>query len=354
MIIGVTGTKASGKGIVTEILKEKGFVYTSTSDQVRKEAVSRGISNYTISDLQDIGNDLREKFGSEELVKRCLKENEGNSNLVIDGIRNPGEIQEIKKQGGIMISVDAPDELRFKRLLERKRESDPKTLEDFRKMEARDRGSKESSTGQQVDKCIEMSDYSIINDSTLETLKTKIEYILLKEKTKDSSINCGEGINDYKRPSWDEYFMEVCKAISKRATCDRGRSGCVIARNNQLLVTGYVGSPRGLPHCDEVGHQFKQTIHEDGSVTNHCVRTIHAEQNAICQAAKEGISLNGATLYCKMTPCRVCAMLIINCGIKRVVCEKMYHAGKESEEMFEKAGIKIEFFDKSVEQYKNQ
>lgn len=354
MIIGVTGTKASGKGIVTEILREKGFVYCSTSDEVRKEAVLRGLVDYKISDLQDIGNEIREKFGSEELVKRCLKENSDVENLVIDGIRNPGEVQEIKKIGGIMISVDAPVEVRFKRLLERKRESDPKNLADFQKMEARDRGDKESGVGQQVDKCIEMSDYHIINDSTLESLKTRIEYLLIKEKGKDSSINHGEGISDYKRPSWDEYFMEVCRSIAKRATCDRGRSGCVISKGNQILVTGYVGSPKGLPHCDEVGHEFKQTIHEDGKITNHCVRTVHAEQNAICQAAKLGVSLDGATLYCKMTPCRTCAMLIINCGIKRVVCEKKYHAGGESEEMFNKVGISLDFFDNSIEQYKNQ
>ena len=138
----------------------------------------------------------------------------------------------------------------------------------------------------------------------------------------------------YIRPSWDQYFLEIAHTVSKRATCDRGRSGCVIVRNRQILVTGYVGSPIGLPHCDEVGHQMKQTVHEDGHVTNHCVRTVHAEQNAICQAAKLGIALQDSTLYCRMTPCRVCAMLIINCGITRVVCEKKYHAGAESEEMF--------------------
>jgi len=158
----------------------------------------------------------------------------------------------------------------------------------------------------------------------------------------------------YVRPSWDEYFMEVVYAISKRATCDRGRSGCVIARNHQILVTGYVGSPLGFPHCDEVGHQMKKTIHEDGNITQHCVRTVHAEQNAICQAARQGISIDGATLYCKMTPCRVCAMLIINCGIKRVYCEKRYHAGGESEEMFRQAGIELDYKFDEIEQYKNQ
>jgi len=156
------------------------------------------------------------------------------------------------------------------------------------------------------------------------------------------------------RPSWDEYFMDLADSVAKRATCDRGRSGCVIERDKQILVTGYVGSPRGLPHCDDVGHLMKKVVHEDGTISNHCVRTVHAEQNAICQAARLGISLEGATIFCRMTPCRTCAMLIINCGIQRVVCQKKYHAGKESEEMFKEAGISLEYFEDEVMRYDNQ
>jgi len=158
----------------------------------------------------------------------------------------------------------------------------------------------------------------------------------------------------YIRPTWDEYFMEVARTIAKRATCDRGRSGCVIARDKQLLVTGYVGSPVGLPHCDDVGHLMKKVIHDDDSISQHCMRTVHAEQNAICQAAKLGVPLDGATVYCKMTPCRTCAMLIINCGITRVVCEKKYHRGAESEQMFKDAGVKLEFFEDDFVKYNNQ
>jgi len=106
----------------------------------------------------------------------------------------------------------------------------------------------------------------------------------------------------HQRPSWDEYFLRLADTVASRATCDRGRSGCVIVKDRQILVTGYVGSPRGLPHCDDVGHLFKKVIHEDGSVTQHCVRTVHAEQNAITQAARRGIALEGSTLYCRMTP----------------------------------------------------
>ena len=158
----------------------------------------------------------------------------------------------------------------------------------------------------------------------------------------------------YSRPTWDEYFMEVCAAIAKRATCDRGRSGCVIARDNQILATGYVGAPSGLSHCDQVGHQMKKLIHEDGSVTQHCVRTVHAEQNAICQAARRGVAIQGGTLYCRMTPCRTCAMMIINCGITRVVCERRYHDGAESERMFGEAGVSLEYVFDELQKYENQ
>jgi dCMP deaminase len=143
------------------------------------------------------------------------------------------------------------------------------------------------------------------------------------------------------RPSWDDYFLELANAASSRATCDRGKSGCVIVRDKQVLATGYVGSPTGLPHCDDVGHLMKKVIQENGEISEHCLRTVHAEQNAICQAAKRGISIEGATIYTRMTPCRTCAMLLINCGIQRVVCERKYQLAEESEQLFAEAGIKL-------------
>ena len=119
-------------------------------------------------------------------------------------------------------------------------------------------------------------------------------------------------------------------------------------------MTGYVGSPNGLPHCDEVGHQFKKIHHEDGTITEHCTRTVHAEQNAICQAARRGISIEGATLYCRMTPCRTCAMLIINCGITRVVAERRYHDSADTIAMFSQAGVTLEHLIDEVQKYERQ
>ena len=156
------------------------------------------------------------------------------------------------------------------------------------------------------------------------------------------------------RPSWDEYFMGLVEEVAKRATCDRGRAGCIIVKEKRIMATGYVGSPPGLPHCDEDGHLLRRVIDEDGTERQHCVRTTHAEQNAICQAARYGIALEGATLYCKMEPCRVCAMLIISVGIRRVVARRRYHAGGDTREMFRAAGVELVVLEDAVEPYSDQ
>lgn len=153
------------------------------------------------------------------------------------------------------------------------------------------------------------------------------------------------------RPSWDEYFIGIVHAVAERATCDRGKTGVVIVKDKRILATGYVGSPAGLPHCDEAGHKIKKVTHEDGSESQHCLRTNHAEINAICQAARTGIPIDGATLYCKLAPCYNCAKALINAGIKRVVAEKRYHQDQEAVEMFAKVGIQFEAINEEVEKY---
>jgi len=145
----------------------------------------------------------------------------------------------------------------------------------------------------------------------------------------------------YHRPSWDEYFINLAELVGSRGSCDRGRAGCVITKEKRIVSTGYVGSPVGLPHCDDVGHEMHTVVQEDGTQSRHCIRTSHAEANAICQAAKFGVSLDGGTLYCKMTPCYVCAKMIINAGIKRVVCSQDYHGGARSKEVFKEAGVEF-------------
>ncbi len=163
---------------------------------------------------------------------------------------------------------------------------------------------------------------------------------------------------DNKRLNWDEYFLEIMESVGKRGTCDRGMSGSIAVKNKHILATGYVGSPSGLPHCSEDGHMLVNTeysqVKEDGTLTEHCVRTTHAEQNVICQAAKFGISLENATLYTKMEPCFICAKMIINAGIKRVVCLKKYQAAENTRKFFKQAGVELVVINNETENYSNQ
>lgn len=159
----------------------------------------------------------------------------------------------------------------------------------------------------------------------------------------------------YIRPSWDEYFLALIEPLGSRGTCDRGRSGAlIVSSGNTILATGYVGSPPGQPHCDEVGHMMVTVTKDDGSSSQHCVRTLHAEENAILQCAKDGIKLQGATVYCKMVPCYNCAMRIVRVGIKRVVAKKRYHADNLSLELFKSAGVKLDIIDDNIEEYSRQ
>jgi dCMP deaminase len=117
------------------------------------------------------------------------------------------------------------------------------------------------------------------------------------------------------RASWDEYFMSIARVVASRATCDRKFVGAVIVRDKTILSTGYNGSIRGMPHCSEVGHMMEE---------GHCVATIHAETNAVLQAAKNGVSIDGATVYVTASPCWNCFKMITNAGIRRIVYGEFY------------------------------
>ena len=176
-------------------------------------------------------------------------------------------------------------------------------------------------------------------------------YLQMEKKAKTVKK---EVVAKYKRPSWDEYFIELTKVVGSRGTCDRGRSGSIIIKDKRILATGYVGAPAGLPSCDEVGHEMHTVTSEDGVVSKHCIRTAHAESNAIVNAARVGTAIKGATLYCQMTPCYACAKIIINAGIERVVVIKDYHAGDLTKKIFKQAKIKFTIMNKEIEHYKNQ
>ena len=142
------------------------------------------------------------------------------------------------------------------------------------------------------------------------------------------------------RPSWDQYFMGIAFEVAKRSTCPRARVGAIIVRDKRILTTGYNGAPSGLPHCTEVGCLM---------VGGHCVRTLHAEQNAIIQAALHGVSVAGGTIYVTHQPCLTCAKMIINAGIERVV-----YGGQYPDELaatfLEQAGVELVPFGEEIEE----
>ena len=118
------------------------------------------------------------------------------------------------------------------------------------------------------------------------------------------------------RPSWDEYFMNIARAVASRSTCSRRSVGALVVKDKRILATGYNGAPAGLRHCDHTNGADMR----DG----HCARSTHAEQNAIVQAAKYGTPIDGATVYCTDQPCLTCAKLLVNAGARRVVFEGDY------------------------------
>lgn len=154
-----------------------------------------------------------------------------------------------------------------------------------------------------------------------------------------------------KRISWDEYFLDMLDSVSARATCDRGRTAVIIAIDNEIVVTGYVGSPSGIDHCDDIGHQMATVIDDSGKTSQHCVRTNHAEMNAIAQAAKNGKAIKGGTLYCKMTPCYTCAKMLVQVGMRRIVARERYHADKLSLEILRTAKVRVKILSQKVLKY---
>lgn len=147
-----------------------------------------------------------------------------------------------------------------------------------------------------------------------------------------------------RRPGWDEYFMEIAQVVSKRSTCLRRSVGAVIVKNKQILTTGYNGTPKGMDHCEVTGCLREQLNVPSGTRHELC-RGIHAEQNAVIQAAVNGVSTEGATLYCTHQPCVVCTKILINAGIQRVVYANPY-PDKLAEEMMKDAkGITLDIWE---------
>jgi dCMP deaminase len=141
------------------------------------------------------------------------------------------------------------------------------------------------------------------------------------------------------RPDWDSYFLEIARTVAKRATCLRRQIGAVLVRDKQILSTGYNGAPVGIAHCDAVGC-LREKLKVPSGERHELCRGLHAEQNAIIQAAVHGVSIDHSTMYCTHEPCSVCSKMIINAGIKTVVVGENY-PDKLAREILREAKVKV-------------
>jgi len=148
------------------------------------------------------------------------------------------------------------------------------------------------------------------------------------------------GSESEKRLGWHEYFMSVAHLISRRATCTRGHIGAVIVKDHSILSTGYNGAPAGLPHCNDSNCRIYRSTHPDGTVEENCVNTIHAEINAIAQAAKHGVAIKDSEIYITASPCIHCLKVLINVGIKTIYYDKPYKI-ENIDELLRLSGIRL-------------
>ncbi|MBQ8563452.1 MAG: cytidine/deoxycytidylate deaminase family protein [Firmicutes bacterium] len=144
-----------------------------------------------------------------------------------------------------------------------------------------------------------------------------------------------------KRPTWDEYFMEMAELTAKRSTCSRRHVGAVIVRDNRAVATGYNGAPRGIAHCEEKGGCLRQKLGIPSGQRHELCRALHAEQNAIISAASMGNAIEGGTIYITHQPCVICAKMIVNAGIQRIVVREGY-PDELASEILKEAGLVVE------------
>ncbi len=327
MIIGLTGKNGAGKGEVAKFLQERGFHYFSLSDVLREEAGKEG-KPVTRDILVDLGNRLRGEFGPGVLAEKIFPRLDPEKHYVIDSVRHPSEIQVLRRRRDfILANVRAPEKLRFERLKQRGRESDPKTFEAFKQLETREAESARKSD-QQLDQAIAMADVVLENTGPLKMLHEQVKQVLIEFSRKET------------RPEWDDYFMGIAKVVALRSNCIKRKVASVVVKDKRIIATGYNGTPRGVKNCSEGGCPRCNNIGLSGKNLEECLCS-HAEENAIVQSAYHGVNIKDAVLYTTFSPCLTCTKMIINSGLKEVIYNIDYPLGEVSLQLLKEAGVMI-------------
>jgi dCMP deaminase len=325
MIIGLTGKNGSGKTAVSDYLKIRGFEYHSLSDAIREEIRGRGL-RITRDALIEVGNELRKKHGSGILAERVLTCLENDQNYVVDSIRNPQEVDVLRRRSDFtLLALEAEQATRFERSRKRSRENAAQTLQQFADEEARELDS-DNPANQQLNATREKADLVITNDGTLEELHRRLDALLPPLMSR------------FLRPTWDEYFMSIARVVAMRSNCMKRKVAAIIIKDMRVVSTGYNGTPRGAKNCNEGGCPRCNGMAASGTALDECL-CCHGEENAITQAAYHGTSLKGATLYSTFAPCLLCTKMIINSGIVEVVYNQDYPLNETAMALLKECGV---------------
>ncbi|UCF37109.1 MAG: AAA family ATPase [Acidobacteriota bacterium] len=325
MILGLTGRNASGKGVAADFLRTKGFYYYSLSDVIR-DAVRQQDLEITRENLIQTGRQLRATFGTAYLAEQILLRLDPDKNYVVDSFRHPDEVQAFRQRPDFhLLAIVADSETRFERIKARNRESDPKDLAEFQRLEAREETGK-SAEGQDLNGTELLADFTFPNNGSLTELHKHLGELLQRLL---ANIN---------RPSWDEYFMQIAQVAALRSNCVKRKVAAVIVRDKRVISTGYNGTPRGTKNCYEGGCPRCNSLADSGTKLEECLCS-HGEENAITQAAYHGVSVKDATLYTTFAPCLMCTKMIINAGIREVIYNLDYPLNDSSFALFKDAGV---------------
>ena len=327
MVIGLTGTNGAGKTAAAEHLQSNGFVCYSLADEIRTELVSEGCQP-TRENLIKTGNRLRADYGPAVLADRVKGRLRPDRNYVVDSIRNPHEVRTLRSTGSFcLLHLDAPRELRYKRVCERGGPRAPTSLDEFVSQEEREIYSADP-RHQQLRACREMADETLVNGGSLLELQANLDTIVRARLMAES------------RPDWDTYFMGIAQMAALRSNCMKRKVAAVIVKDRRIVSTGYNGTPRGVANCNEGGCPRCNSLTPSGTKLDECLCS-HAEENAIVQAAYHGIGVRAATIYSTFSPCLICTKMIINAGIAEVVYDLDYSLNDTAESLLKEAAVNV-------------